>query len=146
MKNKDLELLSIRFMNFKKHLDKIVNKDLEKYKINCVHFRPIMLLNNHIDGLSLNELTTFIGIDKANTTRVINDLLKKDIVYKETDKQRRYKIKLTETGKEIAFYATEDRRKTEEKIFSVLSEEEKTIFYSLVNKILESLEDTEEKK
>ncbi len=141
----DFELLPIYFENFKKYMDKSISNVIKQYGITFIQFRPIVLLNRHKeDGLSLQELTEKIGIDKANVTRVINDLLEKDIVYKSDLKQRGYKIKLTKKGLEIANKIINEKEKMHEKLFMCFSEEEKEQFFSLLIKMYESIPNGEE--
>ena len=141
----DFELLPIYFENFKKYMDKSISNVIKQYGITFIQFRPIVLLNRHKeDGLSLQELTEKIGIDKANVTRVINDLLEKDIVYKSDLKQRGYKIKLTKKGLEIANKIINEKEKMHEKLFICFSEEEKEQFFSLLIKMYESIPSGEE--
>lgn len=143
MKNFDFELLPIYFHNFKKYIDQLINKDLKKYGLNCMHFRPIILLNKY-ESLSLNELTNKIGIDKANTSRVIQDLLDKKIVYKTDDKVRGYKIKLTNLGKEISDSINKDHNKLHDKIFMGFTDEEKEQLFNLMIKYVENIKKIEE--
>lgn len=141
----DFELLPIYFENFKKYMDKSISNVIKQYGITFIQFRPIVLLNRHKeDGLSLQELTEKIGIDKANVTRVINDLLEKDIVYKSDLKQRGYKIKLTKKGLEIANKIINEKEKMHEKLFMCFSKEEKEQFFSLLIKMYESIPNGEE--
>jgi len=140
----DFELLPVYFHNFKKNLDKSINKDLEKFKINFMHFRPIILLYKNQEGLLLNELTDKIGVDKANVTRVINDLLKKEIVYKNEDKKRGYKIFLTEQGIIVAEYIIQKRKELDEKTFSNFTKLEKEQFTKLLIKYFNAMSNIEE--
>lgn len=140
----DFELLPVYFHNFKKNLDKSINKDLEKFKINFMHFRPIILLYKNQEGLLLNELTDKIGVDKANVTRVINDLLKKEIVYKNEDKKRGYKIFLTEQGIIVAEYIIQKRKELDEKTFSNFTKLEKEQFTKLLIKYFKAMSNIEE--
>lgn len=143
MKNFDFELLPIYFHNFKKYIDKTINKSLKQYDLNCIHFRPIILLNKY-DSLSLNELTNKIGVDKANTTRVIQDLLDKKIVYKTDDKLRGYKIELTQLGKIVAQNITSSHDKLHEKIFMEFTKEEQDQLFNLIIKYMENMKKLEE--
>ncbi len=145
----DFELLPIYFENFKKYMDRSINEVIKQYGISFIQFRPIILLNRYReDGLSLQELTEKIGIDKANVTRVINDLLEKEIVYKSDLKQRGYKIKLTKKGLEIATKIMSGKDKIHKKLFSYFTETEKEQFFYLLTKIYENIpkgEETNEK-
>lgn len=141
----DFELLPIYFENFKKYMDRSINEVIKQYGISFIQFRPIVLLNYYKeDGLSLQELTEKIGIDKANVTRVINDLLEKEIVYKSDLKQRGYKLKLTKKGLEIANKIINEKEKIHEKLFSCFTKTEKEQFFYLLTKMYESIPSGEE--
>lgn len=136
----DFELLPIYFENLKKYMDKSINKVIKQYGITIIQFKPIVLLaHNQEEGLSLQELTEKIGIDKANVTRVINDLLNKNIVYKSDLKQRGYKIKLTEKGLEVATKIKQGKEKIDEKLLSCFNEKEKQQFFSLIIKMCKNV-------
>lgn len=63
---------------------------------------PYLLMLDHHDTMSQNEITKHLVIDKATTTRAIQKLLKLGYVNKvqDPDDQRAFKISLTEKGKE----------------------------------------------
>lgn len=141
----DFELLPIYFENFKKYMDKSISEVIKQYGISFIQFRPIILLNRHKeDGLSLQELTEKIGIDKANVTRVINDLLEKEIVYKSDLKQRGYKIKLTKKGLEIVTKLMKEKEQMREKLFSCFNKTEREQFLKLLIKMYKSIQNGEE--
>ena len=141
----DFELLPIYFENFKKYMDKSISNVIKQYGITFIQFRPIVLLNRHKeDGLSLQELTEKIGIDKANVTRVINDLLEKEIVYKSDLKQRGYKIKLTKKGLEIVTKLMKEKEQMCEKLFSCFNKTEREQFLKLLIKMYKSIQNGEE--
>ena len=141
----DFELLPIYFENFKKYMDKSISNVIKQYGITFIQFRPIVLLNCHKeDGLSLQELTEKIGIDKANVTRVINDLLENEIVYKSDLKQRGYKIKLTKKGLEIVTKLMNEKEQMREKLFSCFNKTEREQFLKLLIKMYKSIQNGEE--
>lgn len=141
----DFELLPIYFENFKKYMDKSISNVIKQYGITFIQFRPIILLSRHKeDGLSLQELTEKIGIDKANVTRVINDLLEKEIVYKSDLKQRGYKIKLTKKGLEIVTKLMNEKEQMREKLFSCFNKTEREQFLKLLIKMYKSIQNGEE--
>lgn len=145
MKNFDFELLPIYFHNFKKYIDKTINESLKEYDLNCMHFKPIILLSK-LGSLSLNELTNKLGIDKANTTRVIQDLLDKKIVYKTDDKVRGYKIKLTDIGNDIALHVSKHHDELHKKIFMGFTEEEQNQLFNLMIKYFNNIKNIEEEQ
>ena len=83
-----------------KRITKKEDEYLSKYGL--THFHALYLGHlNLYDELTMVELTNMIGFDKANTTRVVRDLLNKNYVEK-TGGERKFKLHLTNLGKNIA--------------------------------------------
>ena len=83
-----------------KRITKKEDEFLSQYGL--THFHALYLGHlNLYDELTMVELTNMIGFDKANTTRVVRDLLNKNYVEK-TGGERKFKLHLTNLGKNIA--------------------------------------------
>ena len=66
------------------------------------HYHATYIENlDRFGELSMGDLTDLTNTDKANTTRVIRDLLDKDVVTKHGG-ERKFVITLSEFGKQIA--------------------------------------------
>lgn len=61
---------------------------------------PVLLYLYHNDGISQEELSSYLVIDKASTARVVQSLLEKGILRKEKDEKdrRANKVYMTEFG------------------------------------------------
>ena len=139
MNENSFEILKINLRKAQKYVQKKINDELNKYDISSVHAIYIALLYEH-DGLIPTEMSCLIGIDKANTTRVLNDLLEKKMVYK-TDDIRKYKVYLTDKGKEIALIIEKVMKELQNKSFKNISDDEMITFQNVFLKILENLKE-----
>jgi len=86
--------------NVMKKLKKEEDVILSKYGLTHFHSRYVVAINNH-NLITMNELTEAIGVDKANTTRVVKDLLNSEVVEK-SGGVRKFGLSLTNKGKQIA--------------------------------------------
>lgn len=90
--------------------------------------------------LSLKQLTDYSVLDKSTLSRQVNQLVKKDMVKRETGKDKRFvKFSATEKGREL--YQQYNLEK-DNKINSILiswTEEEKQLLYVLLGRMGRSL-------
>lgn len=89
------------------------------------------------DGLSHEELTARLHVDKSTTTRAIEKLHKEQYVSIEQQKtdKRKYRIHLTPVAKERQGEILRISQEWEAKMTACLSEEEKDVLYLLLKKI-----------
>lgn len=86
------------------------------------------------ESVTMADLTELSGTDKANTTRVIKELLNKDIVIK-SGGERKFNITLTEKGKQIAEHFKQQKEKFMENVFKDFSKEELQNLKELLQKL-----------
>ena len=122
-------------------LMKMIHQSLDNqskvHNITRLHAPYIKLLSAFKSGLTQKELTERLGVDKANTSRAINDLIKKDYVKKDYQEnlEINYKLILTEKGMTVSKDlndAVEDRYI---ELFSVLDLDELNEFSRIIKKI-----------
>lgn len=91
-------LIELRY--FASIIDKNFKKELKDNNISVCEFLYLLLLDK--DNYTMSELSSLAKVDKSLTTRVIRDLEKKDFIYRDTSNlsSRKYKIKLTDIGRE----------------------------------------------
>jgi DNA-binding MarR family transcriptional regulator len=111
-----------------------------KYSISLAIFskRPICFK----PGVSLIDLTKISHLDKANTTRAINDLEQKGYVVKRANEKdsRKYKIYITDKTREIAEKLNETRIALNKKAFKGITKAEKKNFIKTFHKICKNLD------
>ena len=135
MKNKIVEDMDVglTISNVMKKLKKQEDCILSNYNLTHFHSRYVIMIEKH-KSITMNDLTEMVGVDKANTTRVVKDLLKEEIVQK-SGGQRKFSLSLTEKGKEIA---KNFKLKVEcfmKKVFKDFSESEIHTLKSLLEKM-----------
>lgn len=139
MRESSFEALGTHLRKIKNCVQKKINDAVNKYDISSVHANYILLLYK-CEGLTFKEVNNIIEVDKANTTRVINDLLKKEIIYK-TDDVRKYKVYLTDKGQKIAGAIEKEMDKLKMILLKNISEEEAQNFAKVFLKILDNLKE-----
>lgn len=82
----------------------ILNHYLKELGISSGNYPIIVEIFNN-EGISLNEISKRIYMDKSVVTRFVNILIKKDIVIKEKNEndKRYYNLYLTEKGEKIYY-------------------------------------------
>lgn len=93
----------VYFNKIDKMAHSFINEKLKNSELSMGLFFYILELEDH-DGINLNHLSQCLFMDRANTTRAINKLIKLGYVVKKTDEQdlRAYKLYLTEKGHSAA--------------------------------------------
>ena len=102
--DKDRFLLFSSLLNdAQKSIARIKYKKMDSYGLGSAHTLCLCILDEHKDGLSKTELASLCGVDKAQISRIISELLEKGFVTVATP-ERNYKQKyiLTESGMGIA--------------------------------------------
>lgn len=129
------------FLDLVNKLNKLIknikNKEseiLSNYGLTHFHAKYIDLINKK-GNVTMMDLNLSLGFDKANTTRVVKELLIKDIVTK-SNNERKFKLSLTSYGKEIATKLKIEIDKYINLLFSNLRMKEKEKFMYMLNKLL----------
>ena len=89
----------------------------------------------------MTDLTNHIGVDKANTTRAVKDLMNKGYIEKVGTSERKYNIKLSEKGSSVAIIFKERIDKMMKDSFKYFTDEEKKTFFELLNKLSKGVKD-----
>lgn len=110
--------------------------ELRRNRISHFHILYIALLYKSEGGLTLSELSTYAGMDRANATRAVADLELLGFVRRERHKEgcKKYKIVLTETGTEIGGQTIAFMREKARALVSGLTDKEARTFFSLIKK------------
>lgn len=110
----------------KKLFEKNLKKNLQDANVPASYGPYLMCLLHHSTGLTLTELTKAVSCNKANTTRVINDLIALGFIKKDDDqKVKKYKLVLTPLGYQKALIVKEALEKVYQKAFKGFSKIEK---------------------
>ena len=121
------------FLCIDKRMRKIQDMLLKDYGL--THFHTWYLANLYRYGeMNLSSLTSEIGVDKANTTRAVRDLIKKGYIKKLGDSDRKYNIRLSEEGYRVADTFKRHIDNIMENGFHKFSLSDKKLFFELLNK------------
>ncbi len=132
-------------LEFSKALVDVVKKMRKKMdevlkKFGLTHFHALYVLELFKSGeLTMGELTENIGVDKANTSRVIKDLLEKGYAEKVGEADRKFAIKLSRLGKKMAQDFKNRIDNLMESALSQFSEREKNNLHKTLKKLIDGL-------
>lgn len=101
-----------------------------------------LLLASKDNTCSPGELTELVGTSKANMTRILERMLKQGLVTKidVPEDGRRYQIRITDKGREIATSTVPHLKDALSDAFSGLTKDELSSLISLIEKALLSLD------
>ncbi len=123
-------------------LERQVNQDLKAYDVTFAQMR--MLINVYFagkEGVQLKELEHFFHVAQSTAAGIAVRLEKKGLVYSssEPDDRRVKVLYITDKGKKLVEDDYKNYLLTEEKIVSVLSEDEKEQFRDILSRVLANL-------
>ncbi len=124
---------------------KLKARYMTEYGLGSTHTMCIRMLYSSGDGLTRTRLSGECGLDKAQVSRIINELSDKGYVTEgpgATNYKRR--IKLTDDGKRIAEDINQKVLRINEFVSGNLTEEEITVFYRVFGEICENLKIAED--
>ena len=136
----DLDFFPKSIGRLNKQMQKIFGEELKSCDLSSAHALYMMVLYEN-DGITMKELTENVGMDKANTTRVVRALKSKGYIYTdpEVEGTRKYKVYLTEEGKKAAEIVKASITKMLDKIFSILTETEREQYIAILKKIITNI-------
>ena len=116
-----------------KQLSRKEDEMLAPYNLTHSHARYIENVYR-FKTVTMADLTELSGTDKANTTRVIKELLNKNIVEK-FGGERKFKLSLTLKGKQIAEHFKNQKEKFMRSVFKNFSTAEMSTLKALLEKL-----------
>ena len=116
-----------------------ISKEISKFGIGSGQIMFLIELYKN-DGISQEELSEILNIDKATTCRAIKKLEKEELLIKVKDEndKRAYKLYLTEKSKSIEYNIKNALNEWEKHISKELSQEEVNILINMLKKICKS--------
>lgn len=116
------------------------NEVFKKYSLGSGTYPYLMTLFKN-EGISQNQISKELAVDKALSARVIKKLIDLDYVKKETNSKdsRAYRLYLTEKSRAIIPAMKEELGKWNEIMTQNLTEEEKDLIVDLLSKVLDNI-------
>lgn len=129
-----------------KSIQVLKTKNMEKYGLTGTHTICLRVLYDHSGGLTKSEITALCEIDKAQITRIVNDLLKKEYVYADgPNKAYNKRFFLTEKGRTITDEINDKVRQINTFVSKDIPNEDIESFYRVFGCINEKLKIAEDK-
>ena len=119
------------------NIQKIERDEMDKYGLKGPHAQYLVAMTRCPEGLTAAQLSEMCDRDKAAVSRALNELEKRGLVIRELANDTAYRamLKLTETGSTAARYVCEKATQAVELAGRGLSDEERTVFYAVLNRI-----------
>lgn len=122
-------------------IQKIEAEQMTKYglKGSCAQYLAAMLRNE--DGITVSGLSEVCAKDKAAVSRAVAELEEKGFACRKTEGANRYRaaVVLTEKGRQVAQYVEKQASTAVELAGNGFSEEERKIFYDVLDIIASNL-------
>lgn len=122
-----------------KNLQKVKMQEMADLDLRGTHVMCLFQLNRHKDGLTVTQLSSLCGEDKAATSRTVSELIQKELVTTDTSKKYRAPIMLTEKGQEAANHVDKMAAQAVQTCGQGLTDEERESFYRSLSIISENL-------
>lgn len=133
----EFDEFSITMSNLKKRMFKNMTMILKPHDLSGMHAMYLLRLWHEEQGLTLMEMTRQLRMHRANTTRVVRDLVQKGyaVCDKTQEGQRKYKVRLTELGSKVAEELHVGMEAVRDETKKKLTDEEWKTLLSLLNKL-----------
>jgi Transcriptional regulators len=136
----DLDFFPKSIGKLNKQMQKRFCEELKPCDLTSAHAMYLIVLFEN-EGMTLKEVTENVGMDKANTTRVISDLKEKGYIYTDRTREggRKFKVFLTDEGKIAAEIVRSAITKMLDNIFSILTDAERAQYIAILKKIITNM-------
>ena len=121
---------------------KLAAEEMAKYDLNSAHAVYLNVLRQHMDGITAAKLGELCCKNKADVSRMVSILEKKGLLRKETVGSTMYRalLKLTDEGLAAARHVQERASLAVELAGTGLSDADRTVLYSALERITENLQ------
>lgn len=118
-----------------------LGSSLKKFNLTASEISFFMILKNY-DGMTQEELTTIVDVDKAVTTRVVKSLEEKKFISKIQDQndKRQNRIYATDELKNLFPKVIEELKIFDKDVLKGINQEEINITYNVLMKIKENFD------
>ena len=125
-----------------RQIQKIERDEMEKHGYKGAFAQYLMVMRHHPEGVTATQLCELCDKDKAAVSRVVNEMVEKNLVVRSSAKETLYRAKLTltEEGRLIAEYVAERAMTAVAAVGNELTDEERKMFYSTLDFIAERLQ------
>lgn len=133
------ELFTTTIGQIYKNLQRIKMQEMAEFQLKGTHVMCLFELNRNKKGLTVTQLSSLCGEDKAAISRTVSDLVKRGLVTADSEKKYRAPLLLTPDGQTTADRIDE---MVEEAVLAGgdgLNEQERVNFYKALTTISDNL-------
>ncbi len=125
-----------------RYILKLQRDEMEKYGYRGAFAQYLTVLERHPEGMTCAALCRLCDKDKAAVSRIVGEMEQKGLVTRQGNNRRLYRatVVLTDVGQVAARYVRERARAAVNAIDPAMSEEERRILYSLLDRIASKLQ------
>ncbi|MBQ8622817.1 MAG: winged helix-turn-helix transcriptional regulator [Oscillospiraceae bacterium] len=124
-----------------KYIGKIKSNHMSSFDLKGSHVMCIFFLGRNPEGLKANQLCELCQEDKGAVSKTLNTLKKRGLVESSAGRLRKYRAvyKITQEGMNVFNKVTVIIEDAVKKCSDDLTEEERSTFYSVLDKIIANL-------
>lgn len=134
---KRFEQFSTVISGINRYIQKIERDEMIKYGYKGSYAQYLVALIKYEDGVTMAKLCEICDKDKAAVSRVVGELIEKELVEKKQEESKKYKAKicLTDKGRQASEYVIDKAKKAVNEVGRELSIEERKLLYTSLEKI-----------
>jgi len=137
--SRNISYLPILFHSFQKIMMEEHDSIIESYQLTKRHIPFLMVISRFPEGLTQQEMSEKMHMDKAHTSRTLRDLEEKGYVAKVGEGTYKLKYMPTEKSNEIKSLLKEKNDQIMSKVLSVLTDAEIEQFESIIKKLTDGI-------
>ncbi len=137
--DRDISYLPVLFHRLQKKMMDEHEGIMTSYDLTKRHIPFLMILGRNKEGLTQQEISEMIKMDKAHTSRTLRDLEQRGYVKKLGDSTYKNKYIVTKKAEDARDAIKENNQLMLKKVLSVLTDEELDVFENIVKKLTKTL-------
>ena len=138
---KRFEQFSTVISGINRYIQKIERDEMVKYGYKGSYAQYLVALIKYEDGLTMAQLCEACDKDKAAVSRVVGELVEKELVEKRLEGNKTYKGKicLTDKGRQASEHIIDKAKKAVNEVGKELSKDERRVLYTSLENIANKL-------
>ncbi|QWB95242.1 MarR family transcriptional regulator [Mycoplasmatota bacterium] len=136
---RDISYLPILMHTLHKKITEAHDKVLTDFDLSKKHVPFLMLFTKYKDGMTQQEITEKLNLDKGHISRTLRDLEAKGYIEKLGDSSYKNVFVATHKSNQIKKVIKEENQKIINRVLDVLTEDEMKAFEMTIQKIMKAL-------
>lgn len=139
MRQRDISFIPVMFHQIQKKMMEKHEKIMDSFDLTKKHVPFFMILSKFPDGITQQELSEKMHMDKGHTSRTLRELEEKGYVEKLGESAYKNKYKISQKGHDIHQSIKKENQEIIKTVLEVLTEEELENFEKIMRKITEAI-------